>query len=78
MILRFFFIFLLCYVAVKFIFGFVIPVVTATLKMRKKMKEMQGFQQESDGNQPESTASFPRHRKASPSKSDYIDFEEIR
>lgn len=68
---------------VRFIFGFVIPVVRAGLNMRKKMREMQnhmnGFgptQQQPNNSHNGNTTAHKSDTKAS--SSDYIDFEEIK
>jgi hypothetical protein len=71
-----FFTILLCYLMVRFIFGFVVPVVSTYLKMKNKMKEMNGFNSTSnDQHKNKDKFSSPSNKA---SKSDYIDFEEIK
>jgi hypothetical protein len=74
---------IICYVLYKIIFGFVVPLISATWQVRAKMKDMQ---QEVNGfRKPHGSQTSPdgTHSEASPfkqnaSKGDYIDFEEIK
>ncbi len=72
--LRYFFLILLCYFGVRFLFGFVIPVVTTALQMRKKMKEMH----RATGDETSFAPNTASNTKPTTTKSDYIDFEEIK
>ena len=72
-----------CYLLYKFIFGFVVPLVSATRQVRTKMKDMQqnveDFQKaQNAGNSPTENTSGPYSFKPNASKGDYIDFEEIK
>jgi hypothetical protein len=62
------------------VFGFLIPVVSAGLKMRRKIREMQNqansFNQKDQRNF--STTENTPQEKPKPSQSDYIEFEEIK
>ena len=64
------------YLATRFVFGFVIPVVVASNKKKKKMSEMHGFNQHVSFHEQQNQEAPPRNQK--PSKSDYIDYEEIK
>ena len=72
-----------CYLLYKFIFGFVVPLVSTTRQVRAKMKDMQqevqGFQKSENAHGPKTAANSNTYSyKQSPSKGDYIDFEEIK
>ena len=78
---RFFLIVILCYLLVRFVFGFVIPVVSATLKMRKKMREMQDNANQYNSFQHRGNSTNNRDQsseKPRSSSGDYIEFEEIK
>ena len=77
--LTYFFLLLLAYFLIRFVIGFVIPFVTAALRIRRKMKEMNQYQQ--GGSQPNAynDASQASHSSQKTSvQKDYIDFEEIK
>jgi hypothetical protein len=63
---------------VRFIFGFIIPVASTYLKMKKKMGQMQDFHNSSSQNHQQKTQSQFSAKPDKVSKSDYIDFEEIK
>ena len=65
------------YLAIRFIFNFVIPVFRATRQMKNQMKDFQAKMQEQ---QQGSTSTFhkPEAAKEKVKKEDYIDFEEIK
>ena len=71
-----------CYLLYKFIFGFVIPIVIATKSVRGKMKDMDQRMSGFGSDTHSSDTSDHNYQKgkssSSPSKGDYIDFEEIR
>ena len=79
--LKYLLIFFACYLLVRFIFGFVIPVLKAGITVRKKMKEMhsqmEGYQNTETSSSSINT-SEGRKSSAKASSSDYIDFEEIK
>lgn len=65
------------YLAIRFIFNFVIPVFRATRQMRKQVKDLQEKMEEQSNAQ----ANFQQNQastKAPVNKEDYIDFEEIK
>lgn len=71
------------YLLFRFIFNFLIPLITATRQIRTKMKDMQGNVQdfqERNANQPfnDKREQPPQDYKTNSSKGDYIDFEEIK
>ena len=69
---------LLFYIAYRFIFNFVVPVVRTTLQLRKQAKKFQD-QVRQRAPQPEESvnASNATKKNASKAKGDYIDFEEL-
>jgi hypothetical protein len=69
------------YLLYRFIFGFLIPVITASRQMRMKVRQMQEQMNRQNGtNTNSSTQSTAGSAKqnAAPSKGDYIDFEEVK
>ena len=81
MIIKLLFWFLLFYISFKFIIRVVIPVILTTRNVRSKVKEMnenmEGFK--SDNTSSANDGTFGESAsKTSPSKGDYIDFEEIK
>ncbi|TDH23986.1 hypothetical protein EXU57_15975 [Segetibacter sp. 3557_3] len=81
---KYIFLIILCFLMVQFVVRFLIPVISGVLTMKRKMKEMQDFQQGRDPRQPhnsqQANGSDPTGgttRKA-PVQKDYIDFEEIK
>lgn len=79
MILRILIYGFLAYLAIRFIFGFLIPVVRTTRQVRRQFEEARSRMQDQmqDTYPPQAT---PRQKSASPAatQGDYIDFEEIR
>lgn len=70
---------ILAYILYQFIFKLVIPVYTATKKIKKGFSEMQGkmheqMKQQQAGTQAQSTAKPATSTKAG----DYIEFEEVK
>jgi hypothetical protein len=67
------------YLAIRFIFNFVIPIFRATRQMRSQMKDFQAKMQEQQQQQG-STSTFEKAErpKDKVKREDYIDFEEIR
>jgi hypothetical protein len=65
----------------RFVFGFVVPLITTTRQIRSKMKDvhqnMQDFQQTSQTNSSYNTTPNTQ-TKSNAAKGDYIDFEEIK
>lgn len=69
---------LLFYVAYKFIFDFLVPVITATRQVKKQVREFQTRMQEQEKESP-GQSGFAKTTHNNPvSKEDYIDFEEIK
>jgi hypothetical protein len=69
---------IVAYLAIRFIFNFVIPVLRATKQMRNQVKDFQSKMQEQ---QQAAGASYQRHEEAQSqkvNKGDYIDFEEVK
>lgn len=69
---------LLFYIAYRFIFNFVVPVVRTTLQLRKQARKFQD-QVRQRAPQPEEpvNATNNSRKNASNAKGDYIDFEEV-
>lgn len=78
MILRILIYGFLAYLAVRFIFGFLIPVVRTTRQVRRQFEEARNRMQEQM--QDSYPTANPRQQSAPPSqaKGDYIEFEEVR
>lgn len=78
MILRILIYGFLAYLAIRFIFGFLIPVVRTTRQVRRQFEEARNRMQ--DQMQEAYPQATPRQNSTSPApaKGDYIDFEEIR
>jgi hypothetical protein len=78
MILRILIYGFLAYLAVRFIFGFLIPVVRTTRQVRRQFEEARNRMQ--DQMQDSYPTAAPRQQSASPTRSqgDYIEFEEVR
>ena len=71
------------YILYKFIFGFIIPLYTASKQMKGKMTEMQErmqAQQRAQAEQQRQQTKPPQPPKAADkiSKDDYIDYEEVK
>ena len=73
-----FFTILFCYLLVRFVFGFIIPVASAYLKMKKKMGQMNDFHTSTTQRGEDKTQTQFSSKTPKPSNSDYIDFEEIK
>lgn len=78
MILRILIYGFLAYLAIRFIFGFLIPVIRTTRQVRRQFEEARNRMQ--DQMQDPYTQSAPRQKSAAPAatQGDYIEFEEIR
>jgi hypothetical protein len=78
MILRILIYGFLAYLAIRFIFGFLIPVIRTTRQVRRQFEDARNRMQ--DQMQDTYSQSTPRQKSASPAatQGDYIDFEEIR
>jgi hypothetical protein len=78
MILRILIYGFLAYLAVRFIFGFLIPVVRTTRQVRRQFEEARNRMQ--DQMQDSYSSAAPRQKSASPTQAqgDYIEFEEVR
>jgi hypothetical protein len=72
-----FFTILFSYLLIRFIFGFVIPVGRTYIKMKRKMREMNGFPPSPHANTRGSQPKFSSKAQTT-HKADYIDFEEIK
>ena len=69
---------LLFYIAYRFIFNFVVPVVRTTLQLRKQAKKFQDQVRQRAPQPEESVNATNNSRKnTSNAKGDYIDFEEL-
>jgi hypothetical protein len=68
----------LAYLAIRFIFGFLIPVVRTTRQVRRQFEEARNRMQDQMQDGYPTTA--PRQQPASPTRAqgDYIEFEEVR
>ena len=68
------------YILYKFIFGFIIPLYTASKQMKGKMTEMQERMQAQQRAQAEQQRQQTQPPKAAEkiSKDDYIDYEEVK
>ena len=74
---------LIVYILYRFIFGFVLPIISASQKMSEKMREMQGNVPGYSPNDEGATIKKPGHTSPDntapkPSSKDYIEFEEIK
>jgi hypothetical protein len=73
--------FIVFYLLFRFVFGFLVPLITTTKQIRSKMKDvhqnMQDFQQSGQTNNSYSTTANTQ-TKSNTAKGDYIDFEEIK
>lgn len=73
---------LLLYILYRFIFGFVIPVISASRKMQERMKDMQGnesnFNPHARDNGFGQSSTARKQSSSGPSSKDYIEFEEIK
>lgn len=71
------------YILYRFIFGFVLPVLTVSRKMQQGMRDMHS-NMNSRPTTAEPTEADPRytssktHKNTKPSSNDYIDFEEVK
>ena len=65
---------LVLYLLYKLIFDFILPISKASARVRSKINEMHGTQQQNNNYQNSNTQKQP----ARPPKEDYIDFEEIK
>jgi hypothetical protein len=78
--LAIFFYILLAYLVFRFVFGFLIPIVRTTRQVKRSFREMNARM--NGGADPHSQQADARQKAApatkSPSKDDYIDFEEIK
>ncbi len=74
---------LVIYILYRFIFGFVLPILSVSRKMNEKMRDvhgnMNGFNQttEANGNSTGYTGT-KKDDSSKPSSKDYIEFEEIK
>jgi hypothetical protein len=68
----------LAFLAIRFVFGFLIPVVRTTRQVRRQFDEVRNRMQEQM--QETYPSSAPRQKSAAPTptEGDYIEFEEIR
>ena len=71
----------LIYLVYRFVVGFVLPILSASKKLREKMQEMNqqkppGTTNSSDG--PAKKPGFNSTTSPKPSSKDYIEFEEIK
>jgi hypothetical protein len=75
---------ILLYLLYRFVFGFLIPVITASRQMRGKIRQMQeqmkNQYEQQDPQQGYSTTNSATtdSRRTDTSKGDYIDFEEVK
>lgn len=67
----------LMYILYKFIFSFVIPIYNTTRKVKQQFGEMQEKMNQNMNNFNQ-TSSQPSPAHPSPSKEDYIEYEEIK
>ena len=65
------------YLLYRFIFGFVLPVASATRQMNKKMQEFRRQQENMFAQQQTNTSSQPQTNTKAPAE-DYIEFEEVK
>jgi hypothetical protein len=65
------------YLLYRFIFGFVIPVASATKQMSRKMQEFQQ-QQQNNYQQQQSTYNPAANKNPKPGADDYIEFEDVK
>lgn len=65
----------------RFVFGFVIPLLTTTRQLRSKMKDMQqneqSFKTNTSSDNDNNTHS-KEQKRSTPAKGDYIEFEEVK
>jgi hypothetical protein len=66
----------LLYVAYKFVFRFLIPVILTTRKLKKQFRDMHNrMQSQTNDNQRQEAAQEPARKE---NADDYIDFEEVK
>jgi hypothetical protein len=63
------------YIAFRFIFYFLIPVIKTTRQVKKGFREMHSRMQEQYGNTRAGEPPIPKEKK---NNDDYIDFEEVK
>lgn len=68
---------LLFYIAYRFIFNFVVPVVRTTLQLRKQAKKFQDQVRQNTSRQEEPVKKSTANPNKPSAKGDYIDFEEL-
>ena len=74
------FLVIVVYLAYRFIFNFLIPIVRTTHHVRKQFQHMReaGTNDNFQGKQPESAGNGANRRTHKPPAEDYIDFEEVK
>ncbi len=73
--------FLIIFLLFRFVFGFVIPLLTTTRQLRSKMKDMQQNARNFKTNTSSDYNSNTREKeqkRSTPAKGDYIEFEEVK
>ena len=81
--LQFIFWTILLYLLYRFVFGFLIPVITASKQMRGKIRQMQEqmkqqYEQQGQQQNYTDTSSASNAKPRDTSKGEYIDFEEVK
>jgi hypothetical protein len=69
---------IIIYVAIRFIFNFIIPVFRASMRMRQQVKEFQDKMNQQNQFQSANNNPEPQKTPSEKSKGDYIEFEEVR
>ncbi len=79
MLFSYLIILLVSYFVLRFVFGFIIPLVAAGLNVKRKVKEMKDQMNGYNGTQQAESKSHTQSAKSTKvPTSDYIDFEEIK
>jgi hemolysin activation/secretion protein len=78
MLLKLIFWIVVGYLAYKFIAELLMPASNAAVQMKDKIRQMQNMQEQMNKQQQQQQSSQTQQQQPSPSKDDYIDFEEIK